>query len=240
MIILSFDVETTGVDVNNDRVIEVGAILYSTGQKKALESAGYLVKTDIQIPAEVTAITGIHPAACERFGYESGNALDNVLVLMSLAEAVVGQNVLRFDKRVLQAWAMREHREIPEMLWIDTMTDLPGFEGRKLNYMAAEAPIKPFINLFPHSALADCQTVLTLLDQFPLEKVIERAKSPTVILQSHQARNENDVVKKFKFRWNPDRKIWWKNVKALDLAGLQFPFEISQRDDLTIEELWTE
>lgn len=239
MILLSFDVETTGVDVNNDRVIEVGAILYSTGQHKALESAGYLVKTDIQIPPEVTALTGIHPAACERFGYDSGSALDNVLVLAEMADAIVGQNIVRFDKRVLENWCKREKRQLPEKFYIDTMTDLPGFEGRKLTLMAAEAPVKPFLNLFPHSALADCQTVLTLLEQFDLEKVIERAKSPSVVLQSHQARNENDVVKKARFRWSPLHRIWWKNVKNIDIPTLQYPFEVSQCQ-IPLEDLWTD
>jgi hypothetical protein len=240
VVILSFDVESTGLDVNNDRPIEVGAILWSTGQHKALESAGFLVKSDVPISPEITKITGIQPSAVERFGFESEAALDNVLAMLELADAVIGQNILRFDKRVLESWCQRHYRALPAKLYIDTMTDLPGLDGKKLSYMAVEAP-KPFINLFPHSALADCQTVLALVDQYDIEEVVKRAKSPTLVVQSHQARNANDDAKKFKFRWNPDRKIWWKAIKAIDFEAFQkqaLPFDISVREDLHAEDLF--
>lgn len=242
MILLSFDVETTGLDVNNDRVIEVGAILFSTGQHKALESAGFLVKTDVVIPPEITKITNIHPVAVERFGYDSHSALDNILVMADLADAIIGHNIRRFDSRVLSSWCQREKRPTPDKLIIDTMTDLPGMDGKKLSYMAIESP-RPFINLFPHSALADCQTVLALVDQFNIDEVVKRAKSPTLVVQSHQARNANDDAKRFKFRWQPDLKIWWKAIKAIDFDTFQkqnLPFDISVRDDLHVEDLWTD
>src|SRR6266478_5462841 len=194
MILLSLDFETTGLDVANDRPIEVGAILWSTGQHKALESAGFLIKTEVPIPAAITMITGIHTVAVERFGYDSHSALDNVLVMADLADAIIGHNIKRFDSRVLSSWCKRENRPAPEKLIIDTMTDLPGMDGKKLSYMAIEAP-KPFINLFPHSALADCQTVLALADQFDIDEIVKRAKSPTLVVQSHQARNANDDAK---------------------------------------------
>lgn len=244
MIWLSFDVETTGLDVNNDRVIEVGAILYSTGQHRILESAGFLVKTDVPISKEVTDITHIHPVALDKFGYESKAALDNVLVMAHLADAIIGHNILRFDKRVVEAWCIREHRTIDngpyvEKLHIDTMTDLPQ-EGKKLSYMALEAP-KPFINPFPHAAITDALTVICLADQYDTDLIVKRAKSPTLVVQSHQVRNANDDAKKFKFRWNPDRKIWWKAIKAIDFEEYQkhnMPFEISVREDLHAEDLW--
>jgi hypothetical protein len=241
MVLLSFDVETTGLDVNNDRVIEVGAILYSTGQHRILESAGFLVKTDVAISKEVTDLTHIHPVALEKFGYESNSALDNVLVMADLAEAVIGHNIRRFDKRVVEAWCMREHRPVLDKMHIDTMTDLPQ-EGKKLSYMALEAP-KPFINPFPHAAITDALTVICLADQYDTDVIVKRAKSPTLVVQSHQARNANDDAKKFKFRWNPDRKIWWKAIKALDFDAFQkqnLPFDISVREDLHVEDLWTD
>ena len=89
--------------------------------------------------------------------------------------------------------------------------------------------------------MADCQTVLALVDQYDIEEVVKRAKSPTLVVQSHQARNANDDAKKFKFRWNPDRKIWWKAIKAIDFEAFQkqaLPFDISVREDLHAEDLF--
>ena len=59
MILLSLDFETTGLDVEKDRITEVGAVLYSTGLDQVLETAGYLVNPEIPISAEITKLTGI-------------------------------------------------------------------------------------------------------------------------------------------------------------------------------------
>lgn len=237
MILLSLDFETTGLSPENDRVIEVGSILYSTGQKKCLESSGFLVKTDVPISKEIAELTNIHPAAVTKFGFESKDGLDNVIGMMEMSEAIVGQNVIRFDKKVLEAWAHREGASIPEKLWIDTRTDLP-VEGKGLTYQAAD---HGFLNLFPHSALADCQTVLKLVSMYDINVIVERAKSPTIVLVGKQDRSDNDLAKKRKFRWNPDYKLWWKTIKTLDyekeVEGCPFPIALAP-ETVLIEKLW--
>jgi len=216
MILLAFDVESTGLDFTKDRVIEVGAILYSTGQQKCLESQGFLVKTDVAISPEITKLTGITQAAVDKFGYDSENSLGIILDMLQVADAVIGHNAVRFDKRMLQAWCNREEHVIWDRLWIDTYTDLPDTEVGKLTLMAANAG---FLNMFPHSALADCQTVLKLIEKYDIAKIVERAQSPTIVVQAHQARHENDLAKKAKFRWYPEKKMWWKFVKEMDLES---------------------
>jgi len=217
MILLAFDLETTGLDFVKDRPIEVGAILYSTGQQKCLESQGFLVKTDVPISAEITKLTGITQQAVDKFGFDSPDALQTVYTMMLEADAIIGHNAVRFDKRMLLNWCERDGFKILERLWIDTYTDLPDTEVGKLTYMAANAG---FLNLFPHSAMADCQTVLKLIEKYDINKIVERAKSPLVVVQAHQARHENELAKKAKFRWYPERKIWWKFVKEMDLEAL--------------------
>jgi len=164
--------------------------------------------------------------------------LDNLLSLAELADAWIGHNVLRFDKQMLEAWAAREGRTIPSKLWIDTMTDLPGVEGKKLTYLAADHGL---INPFPHSALADCQTVVKIVENYNIEEVVKRASSTVVILQAHHDRNENEKAKGAKFRWHPDRKIWWKAVKDIDMQEFTktLPFDVSVRADLTRDDLET-
>lgn len=248
MILLAIDFETTGISVENDRVIEVGAALWSTGQNKCLESLGILVKSDKPVSEEITKLTGITQAAVNKFGYESDAALDTLVPMAEVADAYVGQNVLRFDSKVLKSWVAREQFMFPEKLWIDTMYDLPvldkhGYERggpKHLGYMAAD---HGFLNMFPHSALADCQTVLKLISMYDIEKVVERAKSPIVIVQAHQERSENDLAKKQKFRWNPEYKLWWKAVKQMDLdaLGKACTFDISiAPPEILLDKLWAD
>jgi DNA polymerase III alpha subunit (gram-positive type) len=232
LILLAFDLETTGLDFVNDRPIEVGAILYSTGQQKCLESQGFLVKTDVAISVEITKLTGITQQAVDKFGYDSVSSLEIIDAMMDQADAVIGHNVVRFDKRMLYAWETRDNnRPRQSKLWIDTYTDLPDTEVGKLTLMAANAG---FLNMFPHSALADCQTVLKLVEKYDILKVVERAKSPTIVVQAHQARHQNELAKKAKFRWFPEKKIWWKFCKEMDLEGfvkdLQFDVSVHREN----------
>jgi DNA polymerase III epsilon subunit-like protein len=234
---LSYDVESTGLDVNEDRIIEVGAILFSTAQKKCLESQGFLVKADKPISDEITKITGITQAAVDRFGYDSADALDTVIDMMNQADAIVGQNVIQFDKRITESWARREGKTLPEKLYVDTRTDLLLTQGKHLQYMCAD---NFFLNLFPHSALSDCQSVVKLLEKEDIDKVIERAKSPTVVLIAHHRREDNDKAKKMRFRWNPTLRVWWLTAKQLDVEKIasEAPFDISVSNEIAPETLW--
>jgi DNA polymerase III alpha subunit (gram-positive type) len=238
MILLGMDFETTGLDREADRIIEVGLILYSTGQKKCLESSGYLVRSDVPVSERITQLTGITQAAVNKFGYESRNALESFLDLADQAEAFVGQNIIQFDKLFLENWCRREKLKMPEKLWIDTRTDLPGIESKHLGYMAADAG---FLNLFPHSALSDVQTVIKLVGMHDIEKVVERAKSPNVVLQGRQPQSDNELAKSRKFKWNPDYKIWWKVVKQMDVDEevKAAPFDVSfASPEVLISKLW--
>ncbi len=56
--LVALDLETTGLDINNDSIIEIGAVRLRDG--KILEEYSTLVNPGFVIPAETTHITGIH------------------------------------------------------------------------------------------------------------------------------------------------------------------------------------
>lgn len=237
MILCALDFESTGLDVVNDRVTEVGAILYSTNQKRTLEISGYLVKSDKPISTEASKLTGITQAAIDKFGYQSADALDALLDLMAQADAIIGQNVIQFDKCMLESWAQRENKAIPNKLWIDSRIDLE-IEGKHLQYMCAD---EGWLNLFPHSAVSDCQSVLKLISTRDINKIVERAQSPTIVILAHQKREDNELAKKRKFRWNPEYSAWWRAIKQMDLDEIvkEAPFNISiAPPEILLSKLW--
>jgi len=238
MILCSLDFETTGLSAEKDRVIEIGAILYSSGQKRCLDSFGRFVKSDVPISAETTNLTGIHQNSLDRFGWPEEDSFEILRDMIGQSDAVIGHNIIRFDMPMLRGWARRlgKEKEIPDVLLIDTMTDLPGVEGNKLSYLAADHKI---LNYFPHSALADCQTVLTVLEAHDFEKVVERAKTPSLVLVAHTQYSENHLVKAAKFRWCPPRKQWWKSVKECDVEKLMdsVQFRVTIEKDLSPEDM---
>jgi DNA polymerase III subunit epsilon len=235
VIILSFDFETTGLDRNADRVIEVGAVLYSTTLAQTLESAAFLVQTDVAITKEITELTGIRKAMVDKFGLGSKSALTKLLNMVEDAEALVGQNVVEFDVPFLESWCIRENETLPSRLIIDTTIDLPDTTSKHLGYMAADAG---FLNPFPHRALSDCLTVLKLISlhdgkQKPttFDDIVTRAKSPRVTIAANVTREQNQLARKRGYRWAPaPRNIWYKNLKELDLEkeAKEAPFDIAR------------
>ena len=236
-VLLAFDLETEGLDPEKHNPIEVGAILYSTGMKRQLEAASWLVKTPNTITEEITGITGLTKPAIDRFGYNDEDALDSLLYMAEKADYWIGQNVIRFDKLFLEAWCKRRGKELKDKVWIDTMTDLPGYQGKHLQYAAAD---HNFLNLFPHSALADCQTVLKLTESYNFDEIAERAKQQTVVVRSHQPFEENDSAYKLGFRFFKPLKVWTKVVKDGDITDLQAlaPFKVTIEKDITPDQIW--
>ncbi len=238
MILYSLDFETTGVNTAEDVPIEFGGILYSTGQRKCLDNLGVLLKTDRQITPHITSLTGCHPAAVARFGYEPSEILPLVIDTMSQADAVIGYNCRRFDQKILAAWAQRQGLSVPELTWIDLFYDLPWqVPVGKLSHTLAD---HGHLNPFPHSAFFDAAAVILLSTKYDEKLLLERARSKQVVLQSQQTKGENDLVKQapFKFRWNPREKIWWKPAKEQDVQEIinSAPFKIVETG-WTAEEL---
>ena len=55
--IVFFDLETTGINIGNDRIVEISILkIFPNGNK---ESKTWLVNPEIEIPAETSAIHGI-------------------------------------------------------------------------------------------------------------------------------------------------------------------------------------
>jgi DNA polymerase III subunit epsilon len=236
MILLSLDFETTGLDREKDEVIEVGAVLWSTGKNRALETSSYLVKNTIPLSQEITDITGISQGMIDKAGYEQGDGFQKLQDMIEQADAYVGQNVVRFDKRFYEAWAAKNNMVPIEKLWIDTRTDL-GLESKHLGYLAADAG---FLNPFPHNAVSDCLTVLRLVSMHKIEDVVARAESPTLVVKADVSFADNALAKKRKYSWHPNSKMWWKAVKQIDLEKevSEAPFNVSLVKDIPLEVLW--
>lgn len=235
MLITFFDFETTGLDRAQDRVIEVGAILYSTTQKRVLMAEDFLVDNEVPISAEISGITGIKKGMIDKFGLVSTDALARLQNYFDLGEAVCGANIIEFDLPFYVNWCIRENQEPIAKLPIDIKTDLINTEAKHLGYMAADAG---FLNPFPHGALPDAWTVLRLVEKnaekYTIDAIVERAKSPRVYLQAMVSFDDNYKAKARKYKWDADRKVWYTCIKELDLQAeaAAAPFDVKRIDPI--------
>ncbi|BDH04863.1 exonuclease domain-containing protein [Streptomyces seoulensis] len=92
----AFDLETTGVDVENDRIVT--AAVHGLGGGQPVEPHDWFVNPDVDIPAEATAVHGISTAEAQAKGEPAKGAVDYITeVLVSYADqeaTVVGHNVV--------------------------------------------------------------------------------------------------------------------------------------------------
>jgi len=97
-----FDTETTGVNVEFDRIVTAAVALIRPDQPTDIRS--YLLKVDIEIPAEATAVHGITTDDARTNGVPASEALDLIAADLALAvrggAPIVGMNIA-FDLTIL-------------------------------------------------------------------------------------------------------------------------------------------
>jgi len=184
LIICGLDFETTGIQPTAS-VTEVGLVLWDTSILAPVRMAGYLVDPGegaVWEP-ETQEINKINPSLCAEYGTESLRALKQTLLWIQQADVVCAHNGRNFDRLVLKRWAEKYGLDwFPDKLWIDTTQDLEvtAHSSKRLNYMAADNGL---LNPFPHRALFDVMTMLKILGFYPLDKVIEAARTPNIAVK---------------------------------------------------------
>jgi DNA polymerase-3 subunit epsilon len=107
--LLAFDSETTGVDIESDRIVTVAAILVGGGQGR--ESRNWLSDVDgIEIPEAATAIHHISTEHARSNGVPAKEVVENVVTVLgesiAAGTAIVGHNVV-YDLSILDREARR-------------------------------------------------------------------------------------------------------------------------------------
>lgn len=217
MLILGKDYETTGLDPQVHSVNEAGMVLWDTDLHAPIKVMGFLVDPGPNAVWDpiTTKITGITPELCAKYGYQDERALRQIIAWYEQADMICAHNGTRFDHPFFDAWCARYGYTVQPKLWLDTNTDIELGEldfkkSRKLTYMAAD---HQFLNPFPHRAVFDVMTMLKVLDQHDLERVIYLAKQPVVDVQALVSYDDRELAKARGYRWYPEQKLWVMTMK---------------------------
>lgn len=102
---LVFDFETTGLEPNRDRIIQVGLCAVSDGAVGDRQS--WLVHQDVPIDPEATKVHGITAENLRAGGIPPQESLTRLFEAMRSAPVCAGHNIHRFDVKFMQAEARR-------------------------------------------------------------------------------------------------------------------------------------
>jgi DNA polymerase-3 subunit epsilon len=208
---LLIDLETTGIDEKVDRIIELGICLWDWETGKMLNSYDTLIThpSGNEVPPEITDLTGITSADLGRFGVLMSDALDIFDEWVGQADILVAHNKT-FEQKFLKALDI----DLPDEMWIDSMTDLPYPKSKSSGSLNDICMNHGIFNLRPHRAIFDVYAMGALISKYDAQEALRIAKTPEFILVANVSFDQKDLAKNAGYRW--DRvvpKTWSKKVK---------------------------
>ena len=150
------DLETTGLDCDADRIIEIGALKIRDGELKA--ELQMFVDPERKIPSEIEQMTGISDAMIQGRCYTEKEAMEKLGVFIGKA-TVIGYNV-KFDAGFIRCACERNQAENPVRNTKDVMAiarrKIEGIKNYKLGTVAEYFGLQ---SAEKHRALEDCRLV---------------------------------------------------------------------------------
>lgn len=216
MILVGVDTETTGLSPQDDRITEIGAVIWDVAAATPVSFFHRFIKQDKPLKAEIVELTGLTDELLEKYGQPEELVLKEFQEFIGGAEFLVAQNA-PFDRGMLDAAYLRNGLFIPDKSWVDTAKDVPyppRMKNRNLVGLAAE---HGFLNPFPHRAVTDVLTMLTIMSKYDIKIILENALEPKILLWAKTTYAEKDLAKAAGFYWNSQRKMWFKSIFKRDL-----------------------
>ena len=221
---LAIDVETTGIDPAQDSIIELALRRFRYDRDGVIvaidRSYAWLEDPGRPISLEIARLTGLTDSVLENQRLDEEAAVR----LLRSATVIVAHNA-GFDRKFVE-------RRLPEaagLAWACSCNEIDwrgnGFDGRSLGWLLGQA------GWFHdgHRAGEDVDGVIALLGhrfangQTALAAMLGRAYADSWIVRARGAAFEvKDLLRLRGYRWDPERKLWWREVGDADRMQEEF------------------
>lgn len=212
------DVETTGTNFNNDRIIELGIVVAEYCPKtgtifKVLETFNQLEDPEIPISEVSSKIHGITDDMVR------GQKIDGEYVknLISDVSVVIAHNA-SFDRTFTE----KRFPFFKEMAWACSFTQIPwkeeGISSAALEFIA----YKFGFHFSGHRAAKDCHALLEIMHStLPhsqnkvLKALLDNAFTPSIKLWAiNSGYDSKDLLKERSYRWNSEKRCWYREISS--------------------------
>lgn len=223
---LILDLETTGLDNQKDEVTEFAVMLWEPIPDRIIDVMTARVavsKYDVNnYTEEVERLTGIKKS--------------------DLREGISQESFQAWMKKFISRsdWMIAHHAAF-DCSWLDfnidkpvmdSVTAIPPSKSRKSNSLQA---ITEFHNikrpLGAHRAILDVFALYEVLKLYKWDLLVERANSPQireVVVMDYEEFKitpEEERPKAFGYKWDENKKEWFRNCLEIDLEPVRFPFK---------------
>lgn len=248
MKLLGIDTETGGafeLPLEENFVTELGAVLWDTDLKSAVKILAELIDFGKPVAEEAAEYNGISQELVTQYGAKGSEILrifQDLHDLMLKADFIVAQNGVNFDKPLLMNTFKQLGIPFPETEWLDSQHDVEyprNCKSKSLTYLQGFHGF-----CYPgHRAVFDIMAMLRIFTMYPFEQILSWARSPMITLRA-MTKNINwkkpaevaefniqkDKIKKAGFKWNPETKLWTKELKEVifekEKEKYDFPYKI--------------
>jgi DNA polymerase III alpha subunit (gram-positive type) len=231
MLMLGIDLETTGLNKDIDKIIEVGVVVFSPFDWSIWTMHSWLVHQ--KVPEHIRDLTGISQIMLDKNGQSEFVVANKLVALINhfKINSIVAHNA-PFDIGFLKEFIKQlpEHSSIlDDKLIIDTKIDLPYKKDMGQGDLTRICAKHGFLNPFAHRAVFDVLSMIKVMSNYNIEEITFRAKSPNVTLVSDAPFSQKEEVKKAGFYWKPATKTWERLVKQCDIEDFKnsLPFEVT-------------
>lgn len=230
MLLLGLDLETGGAfnaQPETNFITEIGLVLWDTEFSQPVDFLSLLLKPDHPVAPETVEYTGISDELLKRHGRPADiRTLQPIAKLMKKADYIVAHNGREFDRSLIKAAFTRFGLKMPDTPWLDIQYDVDyprNCASRSLIYLAG---FHGMVNPFPHRAVTDVLTMLTILARYDIQQVIANSQRKWLVVQANVSYDEREKAKEKGFRWQSDgsktyEKCWVKRVREEQLPALQ-------------------
>ena len=217
--LLILDTETTGLDPQRDRCIEIGAVLFDLPRRSVLSQVSLLLHCD-QNPAQ--AVNGIEPALTQQpQPWQQG--LQWFEALLASADLVVAHNAA-FDRQ----WFGIAPLPAIHKPWLCTMEDIrwPADRHLRSNPSVRDLALAYGVPVWAaHRALTDCIYLAQVFERCSdLEHLVQQGLEPRRLYRARLSYEERHQAREAGFRWNePVSGAWSRRLSEREAALLPFP-----------------
>lgn len=185
---LCVDTETTGLDRNQNRVIEIAWVLFQ-GQREIMSSS-HLCRHEEPLPSEITALTGISSEMVQDEKPFSDH-VPSFIDALSKAAFVVAYNA-SFDKLFIEAELARINVALPNKHWVDPCIFVREIDRFQKGKRLVDASKRWGVELTDaHRAMADAKAAGLLL--YKLAPNLPAFSLPELIVLQRQWQDEQEA-----------------------------------------------
>jgi DNA polymerase-3 subunit epsilon len=214
------DTETTGMNPATDRTIEVAVMLFDVKHAQPVASFASLIRGDASNGG--FDANGIPPEMLPE-AREPERVWSAARWIIEPAQIVIAHNS-EFDRQF-----------VPDLgkPWVCSENDIK-WPGRARGGSLAHLALSLGLGVASaHRAMADVDTLARILTRLAeqghdLEPVLLHAMRPKVMCHSLAPFEKKDEVKAAGFRWDADRKTWWRRMPLEDTEALPFKVRVVQ------------